>query len=65
MFAESSTVEVASAESWSITSKSGGQYVVQIGFPRDWIHPAARDVREDPVPIMYVPFSRHEAPESR
>ncbi|KAK1711618.1 Alpha/Beta hydrolase protein [Colletotrichum acutatum] len=42
-----------SAESWALRSVSGEEYVVQIGFPRDWTS-RSRQQHEAPIPVFYL-----------
>lgn len=42
-----------SAESWALRSVSGEEYIVQIGFPRDWQSRSRQD-HEAPIPVLYV-----------
>uniref|UniRef100_A0A8H7K9A1 Esterase n=1 Tax=Bionectria ochroleuca TaxID=29856 RepID=A0A8H7K9A1_BIOOC len=44
---------VRPAESWLITSAQGLEYLIQIGYPRDWLNPQSKP-KESSVPIMYL-----------
>ncbi|KAI1375251.1 IroE protein [Hypoxylon crocopeplum] len=47
------SLNIGSAEEWSLKNKSGQEYIVQIGFPRVWVHytPAPGDTG---VPVIYL-----------
>lgn len=53
MLAQKSAVSFESTEEWTLKDTSGKEYLVQIGYPRDWFHPDpdAPTIKE-PVPIL-------------
>lgn len=55
MIAQKREPELEHVEEWTLKSATGKEYLVQIGFPRDWRHPDPdKPIIDDPVPIAYV-----------
>ncbi|KAH7362738.1 IroE protein [Plectosphaerella cucumerina] len=55
MLAQRSDLTLECVEEWTLKSATGKEYLVQIGFPRDWRHPDPdKPTIEEPVPIVYL-----------
>lgn len=53
MLAQKNDAALVSVEEWTLKSASGKEYLVQIGFPRDWQQPDPdKPTIDEPVPIL-------------
>ncbi|KAI9149044.1 Siderophore triacetylfusarinine C esterase [Paramyrothecium foliicola] len=54
MFTQNTPFGVESAESWTVQSASGLEYLVQIGFPRDWVEQQQKRAEPRHTPVLYL-----------